>query len=955
MADSGIQSPLGINVLGSVLQNTGLTINPVAAGYMGISKSNSDYYFGSLVNSTALRLLTWAINDGYLRGPANSNTTLTNSTYNNLISIGNTTIPALGNSVPPTYVISDPANVWTGQATSGYSIIGNTGQGQSATWLPYDTTNPNMSVTQWGYTRLHALQAWNEFNWNGTNVSQSVPDYKEFCSSVITTNGLITSANKTITSASNANTFLNGTYSNMNDLISADIAGISLSTVDFGNDLINLGNALDLSYIESFGLPSNLLVTLAKNLAVTQDLSLALLASGLSTTDISNITSGITTNITTLQQQQIYGAFLVITGQNLQNILAPLHCTTQGLNTLADLLNIKKMFPNSYASLTVPVYNATPGPTNSKTYYLLYTNGGVNNALNSPIIKNYVGSQTPTGTPPIFDKAVSPSNYALPAIGFGSYLNNIIPSDHAIAAGAFSYTMRQVKNIQNCDIMRFAKVVKGIENVSDMPLVAGTNKPTNQSANDMVISTNATGSGPNGTYTMSDFFGCMSGLPYPWKLIQQRVTQLQTTKLYNIYQQLLLAVEWEQATANVQYTTNVVGGTTYYTVTGITVNSMGGGYGRGNAPAPTITISDGSTATCVIDTNDMNAGSNGTGTYGRVSSIIFGTAGTSGTTIPTATIQAPPTATLPVNIDGSISTTGTNTSYGTPGWPTMNSVVQAYIDQANIEILNIQQTNSESSSYLNTYWNTCGTQLTIEQRARYTNLVPVQIPKNNFLNLYPSSLNFFVDTLPSLAQDTAPHMSAQTLEAISDLNTLGGQSIVAMMRQERNQSRLQSIGIDLDNNIPSSLTPSEIKTLTTNGTIAGAVTGISSPNGNVYTNPAWPNNIQNNVQVGPSPLGIYQPLNGFNPTSSTTVGDITQILNGTINPVVNNTIPIGPTANITSPNDVVIIAPPADQNPTNLPPNLDPNFTNSTLLPASPTVANAIHQVTVCNCDCWVS
>ena len=55
MADSGIQSPLGINVLGSVLQNTGLTINPVAAGYMGISKSNSDYYFGSLVNSTALR------------------------------------------------------------------------------------------------------------------------------------------------------------------------------------------------------------------------------------------------------------------------------------------------------------------------------------------------------------------------------------------------------------------------------------------------------------------------------------------------------------------------------------------------------------------------------------------------------------------------------------------------------------------------------------------------------------------------------------------------------------------------------------------------------------------------------------------------------------------------------------------------------------------------------------
>ena len=35
MADSGVQSPLGINVLGAVLKNAGLTINPVAAGYMG--------------------------------------------------------------------------------------------------------------------------------------------------------------------------------------------------------------------------------------------------------------------------------------------------------------------------------------------------------------------------------------------------------------------------------------------------------------------------------------------------------------------------------------------------------------------------------------------------------------------------------------------------------------------------------------------------------------------------------------------------------------------------------------------------------------------------------------------------------------------------------------------------------------------------------------------------------
>jgi hypothetical protein len=956
MADSGTQSPLGINVLGSVLNNTGLTINPVAAGYMGASKTNTDYTFGSLVSSTALRLLTWAINDGYNRGPGNSNATLSNTTYNNLISIGSTTVPTLGNSPPSTYVISDPANVWTGQATSGYGISGNTDQGQAATWLPYSTDNTNMSVTQWGYTRLHALQAWNEFNWNGTSTTQSVPDYKEFCSSVLTVNGLMTAANKITISANNANTFLDGTYSNMNDLISADVAGISLSTVTFGNDLVNLGNALDLTTIESFGLPSNLLVTLGKNLAVTQDLSLALLASGLSTTDVSNITNGLAPNVTAIQQQQIYGAFLIITGENLQNVLAPLQCNTQGLTTLADLLNVQKLFPTSYASLTVPVYNGAPGPTNSKTYYLIYSNGGVNSALSNPVIKSYVGSQIPNGTPQIFDKAVDPSNYTPPPIGFGSYLVNILPADQAVAAGAFSYTMRQVRNIKNCNFAKFAKVVQGIENTSDLPLVGGTSKPTDQTLNDIAISKTSVGSGPQGTYTMSDFFGCMSGLPYPWQLIQERVTQVQTTKLYNIYQQLLLAVEWEQATATVQYTTNVIGGTPYYTTTGVTVNDLGGGYGRGGAPAPTITISDGSTATCTIDTDDTNAGSNGTGIFGRIKTITFGAAGAASTTIPTAQIQAPPTDVLPVNTNGTVATGGTNTAYGTSGWAsTMNTVVQDYINQANTEIASIQQNNPTIINYLQNYWNTCGTQLTIEQRARYVNIIPVPAPKNNFLNLYPSSLSIFVDSVPTMAQDTGPHMSAQTLEAVSNLNTTGGQSIVAMMRQERNQTRLQSAGIDLDNNILNVPSPSDIKTLTTNGTISGAATGIVSPNGNTYTNPAWPANIQNGVTISPAPLGLYEPTTGFQPTNNTTPGDITQILNGTQNPLVNPTIPVGPSANVAPTNSVVIIAPPADQNPNSLPPNLDPNFINSALLPASPSINSAIHHVTTCNCDCWVA
>ena len=43
-----------------------------------------------------------------------------------------------------------------GPANAGYSVDGTTDFGQSATWAPYDTTNVNKSITQWGWVRCHA-------------------------------------------------------------------------------------------------------------------------------------------------------------------------------------------------------------------------------------------------------------------------------------------------------------------------------------------------------------------------------------------------------------------------------------------------------------------------------------------------------------------------------------------------------------------------------------------------------------------------------------------------------------------------------------------------------------------------------------------------------------------------------------------------------------------------------
>jgi hypothetical protein len=1016
MANTGKNSPLGINVIGDYLTNNGLTINPVATSYMGASKRNAVYTFGTCVSETCLRMLTLAINDAYNRGvvlktPAGS------SVYDNLISIGSATIPALGNSKPPTYVPVDPANVWArstvsatalsmaeqygyqkgftnclpGPATSGYGNYdgsygdplqgdGVTDQKQNATWYPYNMTNPNHSITQWGWIRCHALQAWNEFNWNGTVVDPTsaslpsylegytVPEYNEFSNTVTTAEGYAQYANQSIIATHNSNTFLDGTFSNMNDLLSADITGVSLSTVAFGTDLENLGFAISLTNLDSFGLPSNLLYTLAEQGAVTQDLSLVLLASGLTGPEISDITSGAVSNITEDQERKIYGAFLMMAGENLKSIIAPIQCRTAGLSTLADLLDVRKLFPNSYASLTVPMYNAEEGPTNSKTYYLLYTDGGLNSALDSEAMKEYVGTLVPAGNPPIYETSTTPKNYRSVPTGFDSYLTGIIPKDQAIAAGAFSFTMRQIRNVENFDIKQFAKVVKGIENVSDLPLTAGSSKPTNQDMIDQCENVGALGSGPYGSYTMSDFFGSMSGLPYSWQLIKQRINDLETTKLYNIYNQLFLAATWDGASITVVPESREVEISpgvfqTEYRVGSLTVADPGGGYGRGNAADPVITCSNGGQGVGIVGRNDAEAGSSGNGNFGRITSTTLTNQGAWQLTPPTAAIQYPPTQGLPITTSGTIASGGTNTSAGTTGWAQpMNQVVSAYIGQANDEIASILNAKPAIVNYLTQYWNMLGTQLIIEQRTRYKAIVPVSVPKDMFSNPYPTSIYSLVDSSPQLAQDTRPHMAAQTIEAISDMSNVGGQSTVGMMRQERNQARLQLLGIEQDNNIPSELSDEEIKQVTTNGTLPGAKDGI-----NGYTNPAWPANEFGNDIKTPVPTGVYIPPNlsntadldelpGFQPKATTAPGDITSILENSPVPVVAPIVATGPTVSLINPSDFPIIIQPAPAyDPTNLPPNLDPNYISSTLMPSVPSVQEAIDRVIECNCDCWVS
>jgi hypothetical protein len=435
-----------------------LKINANVTTYAGTSTGVSNYTKGSMATDTVLGTISDILRLAYARIP----TTLSQSVYNNLLTLGSTNIPALGNSKPSSYTAT-----YSGETTS------------------------------YGFLRMLALQANNEFKFN-------TGSYSDFVTSFTLVNGTKSMLNKQINTLVNGKSFLDGVYSNMDDLISADITGVNLSTVYWGQDLIATGRSINLAKIDKFGLPSVLLLSMRNSNALTKRVNEELVNSGLSVSEILEILTGTYTPDNS-QESKIYNAFKQITDVDLKDVLIPLNVQTKNINTLSDLLDPQKLFPNSYISLTVAKYNTANSPTNSKIYYLIYANNGLN-----PLLR---------------------------PMKFGTRLFGIIPDQTAMACDAFSVAMMQIKNIKNMNIEKFSQVVSNLETATtSLTQVNGTGgTPTDSATLASALSTIAKGSGTNGTYRTIDYFGAMSGLPYDLKKTSDSIKALQTSSLSTIY------------------------------------------------------------------------------------------------------------------------------------------------------------------------------------------------------------------------------------------------------------------------------------------------------------------------------------------------------------------------------------------------------------------------------------
>jgi hypothetical protein len=501
----------------------------------------------------------------------------------------------------------------------------------------------------------------------------------------------------------------------------------------------------------------------------------------------------------------------------------------------------------------------------------------------------------------------------------------------------------------------------------------------------------------------------MSGLSYDWEILEGYIKNLQTGFLFQVYHELYLGLTWAPGTGSVQIrkwyeqtaaevpdpnpdpdgpqpppALSPAKYTLKYHITGLTITSPGGGYSRGNGPAPLTTFHEpsaigapsGATAHTTINPSDVS-GPTGPGSFGQMVGLFLDNSGNDvvyGVNVPAADghsgppvlgsptvqirIECPPTAGLPV-----YSSNGTNTPYDTAGWPGMNGPCVGYISQANNEIASIANNNPALTVTTNKLYNVFGWHMTLEQNARSLGLRAEKFLPD--LDTTVTEIYGFMESLNGYATQTDHWGPVQNLEAITDTDTVGGRSMVGSMREVRNAHRLGLTGAEQDNEVGA-----EKLTLPRVNGVVPTITKIDTVTGNIVTVPAIIRGPLVDVPIVTGGTGPVGPPWGDvvttdpNPTPGPDIntGPITDANPydpANPNNPVNPYIPTGTDRTPTDTNSPYPVINPNTGNPntspwtTLVPPPIDIVHIINTVTPSIITPDQAIAEVVLCNCDCW--
>ena len=324
----------------------------------------------------------------------------------------------------------------------------------------------------------------------------------------------VTFADNLITAAENAEGYLNDTFTGLENVITGAIEGVNASFEDFGTEIAKLGNTISWDNLSDLGSPGQLLsnIDLGGTLGplydkiadITVDEQTARqLGANLTNAVIRRIESDDTSTITLRElgldanslarqgaglparvQSELYNVFEGLTADEVAEVKAILGNTQSAVQTGADLLDPKKIMPNTFASLTVPTRTASVG------FRPIYVDrqGTINSDLAS----------------------------------LGKNLQGVLPEDLAIANGALGRSFSQVKGISGTNTESLAQAITSLETLKDLPLLknqANYVDPEvinywksyyNQTSNDIGNSIQL-GTGTNGQIVLQDVLGYAAG------------------------------------------------------------------------------------------------------------------------------------------------------------------------------------------------------------------------------------------------------------------------------------------------------------------------------------------------------------------------------------------------------------------------------------------------------------
>lgn len=470
----GIYTPLQLTVISGMLANQGLKSLPTA-----LTTALAAF------NSTALITDFLAAVNYYTSRPW-----ATASTLLALQSMGNATCPALGNSIPVAY------------------------------------TNLAPVVNPAGFSGLIS-QMGNSYLGNG--------DYSKFTQGFTAIQAYVNTTNQLINSSVNAQTYLGPTFRNMDALTTNNISAVNTNFTGFGVDLANQGQLTNLSKINIYGTPAALLQQIAAVANIQggtlKVVETQLVLAGLTKANIKTLVNRgavVTDNEFDQYQKLAYIGMTKVVGADLQTVLDLLDVTTPNINTMADLLNQQKIFPNSFTTMKTP---SAAGPIN------IYLNDGSVNLNIEPTVNAFLPSATgcedlgkviPPGMA-IANKAVQTSlqqitglvNTTLPKLSKAilgtttnswninrAYLANAVVSNGS-PIPAFYRAQKDVPagtGLNNTEYW-LPTSLGGLNTMANLPLIQAQTTPLAASVSDYYANNVATGSGPNGTVTIYDVLG----------------------------------------------------------------------------------------------------------------------------------------------------------------------------------------------------------------------------------------------------------------------------------------------------------------------------------------------------------------------------------------------------------------------------------------------------------------